>query len=273
VNLNIGKLALQPDGSFDLQGLVNGSYKISYVVFGSQGWSSEYQTVRVSDADVNEVALVRKPSVEVSGSITVEGSQPEKLDMFISLASPEEGQVGSILVGDDKKFAMTVDPPGLYDLLLARVPSGKYVKSIRLGDREVKNGEIDLTGSSAVSLNIVLGADGGEVRGNAQMASGQPAAAAQVTLVPADEYDGRSDLVKRAVTDASGNFEIKDVAPGEYKAFALESDPDGNTQSAEFREPFESKGVPVSIGPNDKASVQLNVIPAEEIVKEIGKLP
>jgi hypothetical protein len=74
-------------------------------------------------------------------------------------------------------------------------------------------------------------------------------------------------------TDAAGNFKIPDVAPGEYKVFAWESDPQDSTQSAEFRKPFESRSVAVTIGPKDKASVQLNVITAEDMEKERSKLP
>ena len=94
-----------------------------------------------------------------------------------------------------------------------------------------------------------------------------------MTLAPAKEYDDREDLFKRVVTDASGNFKIPDVAPGEYKIFAWESDPENNTQSAEFRKPFEGRSVAVTVGPNDKASIQLSVITAEDMEKERSKLP
>jgi hypothetical protein len=153
------------------------------------------------------------------------------------------------------------------------VPPGKYVKSIRLGDRENNSGEIDLSEHTSASLSLVLGADGGEVDGMVQNSSGQPAAATQVTLAPATEYDARSDLLKRAVTDASGNFQIKDVAPGEYKIFAWESDPEGSSQNAEFRKPFEIKSAAVTVGPKEKASVQVNVITADDVEKERIHLP
>lgn len=94
-----------------------------------------------------------------------------------------------------------------------------------------------------------------------------------VTLAPAEESNSRADLLKGATTDASGNFQIKDVAPGEYKVFAWESDPDGSTQSAEFRKPFESKSASVTVGPKSKASAQLSLIAADDIEKEMSKLP
>ena len=268
----LSQSSVQADGSFELRGLASGSYVVSHMRFvpGENAFST-HQTVRIADSDVNGVSLVQKPLVNVSGTVTVEGSQPGKLDLQISLSQPNVR--GGDHIGADGKFTITDVPPELCHLQVFNVPPGKYVKSIRFGDQEVKNSEIDLSSGASGALNILLGADGGEVDGMVENASGQPAGGVQVTLAPAEEYDGRDDLLKRMSTDAAGNFKIPDVAPGEYKVFAWESDPQDSTQSAEFRKPFESRSVAVTIGPKDKASVQLNVITAEDMEKERSKLP
>jgi hypothetical protein len=272
---------LQADGSFDLRGFVNGSYTVSYFrihVEGSavepgRGWSTG-QTVRVSDADVNGVVLAQKPSLDVSGTVTVEGPQPDKLNLQASLAAIQgQGRHRNSGEGADGSFVIRAVPSQPYLLEISNVPPGKYVKSIRLGDQENNSGEIDLSEHTSASLSIVLGADGGEVDGAVQNSSGQPAAATEVLLAPAEGYDARSDLLKRAFTDASGNFQIKDVAPGDYKVFAWESDPEGSSQSAEFRKPFEGKSAAVTVGPKEKASVHLNVITADDVEKERSNLP
>jgi hypothetical protein len=271
---NMAGAALQADGSFDLRGLVNGSYTVSYLRPTAGKGFSAGQTVRLSDADVNGVVLVQKPSLDVSGTVTVEGPQPDKPQMHFALLSAQSWSVranGDAASGGD--FVIRGVPAQPYQLQISNVPPGKYVKSIRLGDREINNGDFDLTEQTAAALNILLGADGGEVDGTVQNASGQPAASTQVLLAPAEEFDARSDLLKYASTDASGNFQIKDIAPGGYKVFAWESDPEGSTQSAEFRKPFESKGVAVTVGPKEKASVQLNVITSDDMEKERSKLP
>jgi Carboxypeptidase regulatory-like domain len=271
---NLADSGLQSDGGFDLRGLVNGSYAVSCIRFASGEGFSAGQTVLVSDADVNGVALARKPSMGVSGTVTVEGTQPDHLGVQVALtATRGMGQGRNSSVGADGSFAMANVPPQVYQLQIFNVPPGKYVKSIRFGDREIDSGEIDLTERPSAALNIVLGEDGGEVDGTVQTASGQPAASTQILLAPAEEHGGRSDLLKPSQTDASGNFQIKDVAPGEYKVFAWESDPDGSTQSAEFRKPFESKSAAVTVGPKDKASVQLSVITADDMAKERSNLP
>jgi protocatechuate 3,4-dioxygenase beta subunit len=271
---NISQSSLQPEGSFDVRGVVNGSYEVSYTRFDAgRPPSSSHREVRVSDADVNGVVLEQKPDVNVSGSVTVEGSQPETLDLQIMLGARLGRGPNLGTPGPDGRFMIGVVSPNVQSVQIENVPPGKYVKSIRFGDRQIKNAEIDLSGGSSAALNIVLGSDGGEVDGNVQTASGQPAEATPVTLAPAEEFEGRWDLLKRAVTDASGNFRIKDIAPGEYKVFAWESDIDDRTQSPEFRKPFEDRSAPVTVGPNEKASVQVSVITADDIEKEASKLP
>jgi len=269
---NIAGTALQADGTFDLRGLVSGAYSLSYLRFGVRGQSGIGQTISVSDSDVNGVNLIDKPTIAISGTVTVEGTQPNELNIQISIAAEREmAAMGA--PSADGRFEIKDIPPQVYQVEVSNFRPGTYVKSIRFGDHEIPSGELDLTESTSAPLNIVLAEDGGEVDGNVQTATSQPAVETQVTLAPAEEYDGRSDLFKRVITDASGNFQIKDVAPGEYKVFAWESDLEGSTRSAEFRKPFESKSAGVTVGPKDKASVQLTVITADDMARERSKLP
>jgi len=274
LGMSLADSAIQSDGSFDPRGLVSDSYTVTYAQFGSGRIFNTTQKVRVTDADVDGVDLTPKPAVTVSGTVTAEGSQPKILNIRVAL-SPVDGteQGGEGVTSANGNFAIAEVPPETFDLQITDVPRGKYVKSIRFGGRDANNGLIDLTAGSSLPVNIVLGEDGAEVDGSVQNASGQPVAATEVTLAPAEEYDRRWDLAKRAVTDPSGNFRIKDVAPGEYKVFAWESDPEGSAQSAEFRKAFESRSAAVSVGPKDKASVQVIVITSDDVAKEISKLP
>jgi large repetitive protein len=269
---NLAGAAPQADGSFDLRGLVSGSYSLSYLRFGIGGRGGNGQTIFVSDSDVNGVNLAENLPISLSGTVAVEGTQPNQLNIQISLSS-EQGRGPRGASTADGRFEVKGVPPQVCQVQVSNLPPGTYVKSIRFGDHEINSGELDLTESPAAPLNILLAEDGGEVDGNVQTASGQPAVNTQVTLAPTEEYDGRSDLFKRVVTDASGNFQIKDVAPGEYKVFAWETDSDGSTRSAEFRKPFESKSSSVTVGPKGKDSVQLTVITADDIAKERSKLP
>jgi protocatechuate 3,4-dioxygenase beta subunit len=270
---------VRPDGSFDVAGLVSGSYEVTYQRFSPDRLSTPYasQAIRISDSDVNAVVLAPKPPLNVAGAVTVEGAQSELAGLTVLLeARTPPMRMGQMMVnspvGADGTFTIIAAVPEASQVQLLGLPQGKYIKSIRFGDREIKNGEMDLSSGVSAPLRIVLGEDGGEVEGNVQK-SGAQAAETEVTLVPGDEYEGRTDLFKRTFTDASGNFQIKDVAPGQYKVFAWEDDPGGSVQSAEFRKAFESRAVSVTVGPSGKASVQLELISSDDIEKELSKLP
>ena len=51
----------------------------------------------------------------------------------------------------------------------------------------------------------------------------KPTAGASVVVVPDAEGNLRSDLFRRLIADQNGNFSLAGMAPGKYRAFALES--------------------------------------------------
>jgi len=266
---------LQPDGSFDIPGVANGSYDLSYthVVVGKTDMHYPAQSIHVADADVNYVVFNETPEQELSGTITVEGAQPQKLNIFVALDPSKSDYGAGGMSAADGSFQIKSAPMEICYLDLRFPPEGYYVKSIHLGDREIKDGKIDMTNGANASLNILLASDGGAIEGNVQTADGQPSAGTEITVAPSDEYDGRSDLLKSATTDALGNFQVKDVAPGDYRVYAWEVDLDQSPRSAEFRKLFDAKSVAVTVGPNAKASVQLKLITAADIVRERSTLP
>src|ERR1700678_3676860 len=266
---------LPTDGSFDIPGVTNGSYDVSYAhaVIGLSEIRYPVQSVHVADADVNGLVFAERPDVEVSGTITMEGAQPQKLNIYVALDATKSFYGAGGWPADDGSFHIVPAPMEVCHLDLRFPPEGHYVKSIHLGDREIKNGDIDLTNGASAPLSILLASDGGAIDGNVRTADGLPSAGTEITVAPSDEFSGRSDLLKHATTDATGNFHVKDVAPGDYRVYAWEIDLDQSPSSAEFRKLFDAKSAAVSVGPNAKASVQLNVITADDISRERSTLP
>jgi len=271
----IFQAGLQPDGSFDVPGVANGSYDVSYthLVIGKSDISYPAQSVHVTDADVSGLVFAERAEVDVSGTISVEGARPSKLDIYVALDPSKSDQRTGGMSAADGSFQIKSAPTEICYLDIRFPPDGYYVKSIHLGDREIKGGQIDLTNGASAPLNILLASDGGTIDGNVQTADGQPSAGAEITIAPSDEYGGRSDLLKHATTDATGNFHVKDVSPGDYRVYAWEIDVDQSPRSAEFRKLFDSKSAAVSVGPNSKASVQVTLISADDIARERRKLP
>jgi protocatechuate 3,4-dioxygenase beta subunit len=272
----IFQTGLQADGSFDIPGVASGDYEVSYTrfVIGKSDINYPAQSVHVNDADVNGLVFGgERPEAQLSGAITVEGAQPGTLNIYVALDPSKSVYAAGDMSASDGSFHIKSAPMELCYLDLRFPPDGYYVKSIRLGDQEIKHGQIDLTNGATAALNILLASDGGSLDGNVQTAEGKPSAGTEVTLAPPDEYDGRSDLFKRATTDTAGNFHIKDLAPGDYRVYAWETDLDQSPRSAEFRKLFEARSAAVSVGPKAKVSVQLTVITGDDISRGRSKLP
>jgi protocatechuate 3,4-dioxygenase beta subunit len=272
----IYQMGPQADGSFDIPGVANGSYDVRFtrsrVVQGEIAYPA--QSIHVADADVNDLVFTDDPKIEVSGNILVEGQRPDKLNIYLALEPTHSAFSMIATYAADGNFQIRSVPMDVCHLdFRSQPPAGYYVKSIRFGDREIKDDVIDLSNGADAPLNIVLASGGGAIDGKVQTADGQPAAGTEVTVARSDEYAGRSDLLKHATTDAAGNFHIKDLAPGDYRVYAWEIDLDQSPRSAEFRNLFNGKSAAVTVGPNSKNSVQVNVIMADDIARERSKLP
>jgi hypothetical protein len=277
---------VQQDGSFDIGGVASGAY-IAWCQRSEGGASvSARKSINVGDQDVDGVLLTLAPGFDVSGSIQVEGTAaavapspdgtqkaPQPMRVQIMLQQLERiGQSPRAPVENDGTFVLHNVAAGVYQLTVMGGP-GKYLKTIRFGDREVPSAEIDLTQQSGGSLNLVFGTDGGQIDGTVQNKNGDAAAGIFVTVTPREEYEGRRDLFKQATTDQSGHFHVADVAPGNYKVFAWEEFDWMTMQSPEVRKIFESKAASVAIGANGRESILLKTISAEDVAAEKSRLP
>ncbi len=71
---------------------------------------------------------------------------------------------------------------------------------------------------------------------------------------------GRFDLVRTGATNASGQFRLERVAPGDYKLFAWDEVGDGDWQDPDFMRQYEDRGRPVRIAEGTTERVSLTVM-------------
>ncbi len=264
---------VQPDGTFDVRAMVPGSYMVIAQRSEVEKVYAARQTINVSDDDVNGVLLTLTPPLEISGSIQVEGTQPQgqQPSQVILYPVDEDGEGASALPETDGTFTLKNVAPNVCQLVMHPGP-GTYLKTIRLGDQDHPDARIDLTQQSGGLLRLVLGTDGGKLDGTVQDQNGDPATGALITVVPGGEFEKRIDLFKQSISDEKGNFSFQDLAPSEYKVFAWQNADRNAVQSTEFRTPFESKAASVSIAANGHESVQLKLISTDDIEKEKSRL-
>jgi hypothetical protein len=257
-----------PKGNFQLNRVVPGSYILLADDAVERVEGKRYSArmpLEVRDANIEGIELELEPPAEIQGRLVVEDNGDLKSNPFqllLQSRSPS-GQATWLHLLDESTFQVEeIGFEGPYDVLPSRLPGDFYVKSIRLGERDVLETGFDFTPGTKDVLTVVLNPNGGQIEGSVQNAKDEPATGAQVTLIPDAGHRSYSRYYKTADADQSGHFSIKGVAPGE-KIYAWEDIEAGAYQDPDFMKPHESEGQSVSIKERSHETFQLKVIPAE----------
>jgi hypothetical protein len=253
-------------GTFEIRGVAPGAYfLIAQSVHGETVFSAQ-QAIDVRENDVDNIALELSAPTELKGNLRVEGRPPENLtDLQIMLEPAANGFLGwlSGRVHKDGSFTVNHVAASQYQLQVQGASEDYYVKSARLGGKDIIESGID--GSHGISgpLEIVLTSSGGQVEGVVLNAEEQPATGAAVVLVPEPARRSQSRFYKETTTDQYGRYDIKGIAPGEYKLFAWDDVETGAYEDTEFLKNFEALGESVAIRDGGHESKQLRLIVSE----------
>jgi hypothetical protein len=223
------------------------------------------QKIDVEPQGVHDLAIPIEASVDLSGSMSVEGPDAGKQAAYtVSLVPgddiPWRGPPLRANVNKDGSFKITGVPPGIWDINAGPIPPNGYIKSIRLGDQDVLTEDMSIRPSTSEPLKIVFSTRAATLEGD--VVQGDQPTRAVVLLAPEAKLQHIIGFYRLATADEKGHFEINRARPGEYRLFAFEDLDQQSIQDPDFLKPFERYGVPVTLreGPND--SQKLSLIPA-----------
>ncbi len=227
--------------------------------------------VEVTNAEVDGGTLDFVPSATITGTVRVEGGTiPGLAKLNIRLLSEfrEIPQYNaSTGIKPDASFTFEAAAPVAYDISINRVP-GVYLKTVRMGDQVLAQPRIDAA-EKLEPLTVVLGADIGELEGVVKNSKGELVLRAHVDAIPDGDHANRPDFNRSTFSSEKGQFKIADLPPGQYKIFAWENVPDGAPQDPEFRKPFGSQAVAVTIPPSAHVNLNMTAIPAAEVDRSL----
>ncbi len=261
------------DGTFEFAAVPPGSY---YIVAQAPGPGQQRVTARVpvdvGNADVNGVAVRLQAPVAVSGKLAVEssnGSQPSvrlsSIRLNFAPAEPgigNQGRNGQAQLAEDGSFQAQLDADK-YMVEGGGLPDGYYLKSVKLAGREMPDATLDLSYGGG-PVDVVLAPTAGDVTGTVQNSRGEPAASVKVTAVPVSG-SLRRDMNKLVSTDASGNFTLHGLPPGDYQIFAWEEVETNAWMDRDFRQPFVSQATSVKVQESATATATLRVIERNQV--------
>jgi 5-hydroxyisourate hydrolase-like protein (transthyretin family) len=251
---------IDAQGGFEFRGVAPGAYFLTAQWSEGERMFGARQTIDVRENDVENIVLELSPATELKGQLRVEGKAPETLADFQVMLEPDGGNTGWLNGTVHKDGSLTVNnvAAGQYQLRVQGGPEDYYVKSARLGDKDILDSGIDGSRGAAGALEVVLSSNGGQVEGVVLNGEDQPATGAAVVLVPERRSQWR--LYRENTTDQYGRFHIKGIAPGEYKLFAWEDVETGAYEDPEFLNGFEGLGESVTIRQGGHESKELTLI-------------
>jgi hypothetical protein len=222
-------------------------------------------------SDPGEVTLTLKPAVELKGRISVEGERaPAVPDMTVRLT---RGDVRSGFNGPpnltakpdaEGRFSFPSVPPGVWDIAVLPPIRGGYIKSMRLGEKDVLAEEMEIGTAAPALLNVVVSSRGGRVEGeiNGDTASDRRL---PVLLAPIGKSRQVMSFYSGSLTD-KGKFELTGVTPGKYRLFAFEPTLEvTDMRNPDLLDKLSAHGEPLEIAEGAVVTAKPKLITAQQI--------
>jgi hypothetical protein len=259
-----------PRGGFDIRGVGPGSYSLYATVNEDGKIYSARMPVDVGGSNIEDLNVTIGPGTEVEGAVRVEGEARKDLsNVYVQLQPRETGGVymggmPNARLKNDNTFRLTDVSADVFNLVLTGLPDGCYLKSIRSGEADLLAGGLDINKGAPRPVEIVVSPNAAVVSGAVRNpATGQPAPGVTVVLIPQEaERRERAQDYKMATTDQNGAYTMKNVVPGQYRAFAWEDVEPGAWMDPDVLKPVEEKGEAVAAGESEQKTVDLVMIPA-----------
>jgi hypothetical protein len=149
---------------------------------------------------------------------------------------------------------------GTYKLNVEGISQDCYVKSIRYGMSDATSEGFTVQRGADAALDVTVSSRGARIKGSVADVDGLPAAGAWVALVPEEAHRAEFRLYKSKTTDQHGNFELRGIAPGDYKLFSWEQVESQAWEDAEFLKQFDEKGEKIRVQDGDQKTQNLTAI-------------
>ncbi|MBS1827544.1 MAG: carboxypeptidase regulatory-like domain-containing protein [Acidobacteria bacterium] len=259
-----------PSGDFEMRGLRPGTYVVSAMFWeGPQNQLAGQETVEIGERDVEGVTIRLGAGVEVSGSVRVDSdvavtAKLEEINIMLNPVQPAMRPTPTFSkVQQDGAFRMTNAIPDSYNLRIWGMPPEFYLKSVRMGEVDVLENGLTVTGSAVAGMEVVVSPKAAEVTGTVVNKDGKMLPGAGVVLQPLFGKSQRlGELLKVVTSDQNGSFRIRGVTPGEYRLYAFEADP-SEVSDLDTLKDHEAKAVTLSLKEGAKEMKELKAVVLE----------
>jgi len=251
-----------PDGSFEIAGVLPGSYTLSAFWFEDGRRYQARQSIEVGNANVEGVNLTIATGISVPGRIVWEGKPSLDRDELLVTIAPADSRISfngpARVMGNS--FALKDVFDGTYRLGVIGQSKDCYVKSIRYGSTDVLEGGFTVFRGTQASLEVTISSRGSRVQGVVTDKDNLPVTGVWVVMVPDEAHRDQSRLYQKAATDQYGHYLLRGIAPGDYKIFCWDEVEDGAWEDPEFLKTYEDRGQKISVQEADAKTADVVAI-------------
>lgn len=224
------------DGSFVVKDVWPGEYEVVGQAMLGASRVAGVVPVNLKQGDEDSVRLVLSALLRVRGDVRTDGQPMCAVDAATVQVRLGDTAVAHAAVQQDGSFTLEDVPPGSYRVGVSGLTGRCYAKSLWVDGNIVDAGAVPLT-EEGRALHVVLGADGGRVRGVVVDRNGVGMRGKRVVMLRAE----RDEAARQVMTDAQGQFLFEGMEPGGYEVFELSDEvedgerPDTGVQRVEVR--------------------------------------
>jgi hypothetical protein len=167
-------------------------------------------------------------------------------------------------VKDDGSFELKNVAAGTYRVRLGTVPDGGYFGGAVFGDQDVTGQEFDILAGMQGPLKVRVRMAAATVGGVAKTEKGQAAPNVSIVIAPELSKRNQQDLFRLQTTDQYGSFSVKNLPPGEYRAWAISKLESGQHTDPDFLAAIEKQGEKVEVDEKGSYTLDLKVLDVPE---------
>ena len=159
---------------------------------------------------------------------------------------------------DEKRIVVKNVEPGAYSVDI-HPDSGWYVESALYGSVDLLTEDLTVPeGGTTEAIEITLRNDGARVSGNVRAAGAAPAGG-MVLLV-----SSRTPRLVKVAQIVNGTFTIRDLAPGSYRAIAIDQADDLEYANPEALRDYLTKAQDVTLSAKQESHLELELLQREK---------
>lgn len=264
-------------GAFRIENVPAGAYTlVATASDAGRSWQAkELVDIGSGSPAPAPVELPLIPGSAFSGSVEVEGGQPAPENLRIVLTPLDAGNLGpspDAKVEKDGAFSISGMLPGRWRLELGSA-SG-YLKSLSVGGQEVSASAFTVAPGAGGEMRIVVGTRMAQLEGSVDGIRPEDAGGAWLVLAPEDAGTIAVGRLLNASTDRAGRFRMAGLAPGRYRLYALASAAAWTAlrQNPRVLQVIASRGKSVDLEAGGRATVEVNVMPVEELARAFQEI-